>query len=87
MTKQLVGFYHPHGYNLWTMESGRLLEQVYEAGNNPAESTSMVTIEQGEDLETLERYCEQTGKEMAGELGIPWGGCVEEVDPYESIIL
>ena len=80
MPRQLVGFYHTSGYNLWVQKT-ELDEQVYEAGNNPADSTSTLPVEQGEDLETLKGFCEQTGKELAEEMGLSWGGCVEEVDP------
>ena len=33
----------------------------------------------------FKRYCEQTGKEMAEELGIPWGGCTQEESSYEEV--
>ena len=84
MVPCLVGFYHPHGYNIHRQEDGQLVEQVYEAGNNPGDSTSMIPVERGEDLETLHRFCEQTGKELAKEMGLPWAGCSEEDDPYEG---
>lgn len=86
MVPCLIGFYHRHGYNLWRQEDGQLVEQVYEAGNSPCDSTMMVPVERGEDLETLHRFCEQTGKEMAAELNLPWAGCSEEDDPYEGEI-
>lgn len=81
---QLVGFYHEHGYSVWRQTDGRLRgdDALYEAGNNPAESIGHVPVEDGETLATLKRYCIQTGKEMAEELGIPWGGCDREDDPW-----
>ena len=81
----LVGFYHEYGYNIWTLDSanGNLLEQEYEAGNNPAESVGTVPIERGEDLVTLQKFCNQTGLEMAKEMGLRWTGCSREDNPYE----
>jgi hypothetical protein len=84
MAIKLIGYYHEHGYNIWTMNAqGDLLEQVCEAGNCRCDSTAMVSIEQGESLATLRRYCEQTGQEMAKEMGLSWGGCEREDDPGE----
>jgi hypothetical protein len=83
MEQQLIGFYHAHGYNLHVLEGG-LLEQVYEAGNSPHDSDTTVPVKQGVGLETLHKYCEQTGREMARELGIPWAGCEKEEDPWDD---
>ena len=82
---QLVGFYHEHGYNIWRQIDGKLSgEALYTAGNSRCDSTNLVPVERGEDLETLHRFCTQTGNEMAEELGIPWGGCDREDDPYDG---
>lgn len=86
MTMQLIGFYHSHGYNIWLANNGRLVDQVYEAGNSPACSVTLVPVECGVSVETLKRYCEQTGREMAAEMGLTWIGCDEEVDPYDGLI-
>jgi len=81
MDKQLIGYYHEHGYNLHVRDEQGSLEQVYEAGNSPHDSSVTVPVDRGLDLETLKRYCEQTGEEMAEEMELPWGGCdLEEVD-------
>jgi hypothetical protein len=42
----------------------------------------MVPVSQGEDLDTLRRYCVQTGKEMAEERGLPWDSAEQAADPY-----
>jgi hypothetical protein len=82
---QLVGYYHEHGYNIWRQIDGKLSgEALYTAGNSRCDSTNLVPVERGEDLETLHRFCTQTGNEMAEELGIPWGGCDREDDPYDG---
>lgn len=84
--KGVIGYYHEHGYNIWeTDEQGNLKEEIYTAGNNPAESTSMVNIEDGVSLETLRDYCEKTGKEFAQERNLPWNGAHREEDPYNYI--
>lgn len=80
----LVGFYHLHGYNIWRQDDGYLIEQVYEAGNSPYDSASLVPVERGESLATLQKFCNQTGEEMAEELGLPWAGCSLEDDPFEG---
>jgi hypothetical protein len=77
-TSGYIGFYHKHGYNIWDCDEGQLVEQLYEAGNDPLESTNIVPVERGESLETLHKFCEQTGKEMAEEAGVVWLGCSEE---------
>lgn len=82
MTAQLIGFYHPHGYNIWLAKYGKLIEQVYEAGNSPSCSVTLVPVERGVPVKTLKRYCEQTGREIAAEMGLAWTGCDEEDDPY-----
>lgn len=84
-TKGIIGYYHPHGYNIWLMSAnGNLVDQLYEAGNSPCDSQMRVPVAEGEDLETLKKYCEQTGKEMAKEQGLPWLGSEEESDPWEE---
>ena len=83
---RLVGFYHEHGYNIWREECGRLVggEPVYTAGNSPHESQGTVPVARGESLGTLRKWCIQTGKEMAEEQGLKWGGCSRESDPYDD---
>ena len=73
-----IGFYDETGYRIWDCEEGQLVEQLYEAGNDPLESTNIVPVECGVSLEILRGFCEQTGKEMAEEAGVAWLGCSEE---------
>ena len=63
--KTLSGNYNRDGYTI-TDETGEI---VYEAGNNPLESSSRVRHDEGLDLRTIRRYCIQTGREMAAESG------------------
>ena len=82
----LTGFYHEYGYNIFEMVDGELGEEpLYEAGNCPGDSTAVISVERGLDLETIRRYCEQTGREMAEERGVRWVGCDREDDSYEGI--
>lgn len=85
---KLIGFYHEHGYNIHEVSDGKKLsdEPVYQAGNSPYDSSMMVPVERGESLDTLKKWCEQTGKEMAAEQGVEWGGCERESDPFEGEI-
>lgn len=82
--ESLVGFYHEHGYNIHLQREGKLIDLLYEAGNSPYESVGTVPVERGEDLETLKGYCDQTGREMAAERGLPWAGCQREEDPDDG---
>ena len=84
MPKSIIGFYHAHGYNIHVQEDGELTECLCEAGNSPHDSTTVIPTERGESLETLAKWCEQTGKELAEEHNLPWAGCKEETDPYEG---
>lgn len=83
----LRGYYSETGYNIWRQIDGKLTggEPLYEAGNSCYDSQNHVPVERGETIDTLHRYCEQTGKEMAEELGIPWGGCTQEESSYEEV--
>ncbi len=69
---KLIGYYDDYGYRIEDDDNGTVL---YEAGNNPLESTSHVI--NGLPVETLKRYCKQTGQEMAEELGAEWLGAFE----------
>lgn len=82
----LVGFFSEDGYNVWRQIDGKLPgdDALYTAGNSPYDSTITMNPDDPdcESLETLKGYCEQTGKDMAEELGIPWGGCSQEDSSY-----
>jgi hypothetical protein len=69
MKQKVTGFYHAHGYNVWLMEGGDVVRELYSAGNSPYDSTTMVPIERGESIGTLAEWCEQTGSELAEDIG------------------
>ena len=77
-----IGYYHELGYNIWSMREGTLFEELYTAGNSMADSILVVEIKDGLDLYTIQKYCDQTGHEMADEEGVPWLGCTREDNPY-----
>ena len=87
--KCLLGFYNRFGYNIHeTDHDGKLTgkEPLYEAGNSPYDSTLVVSLDRAhETLGTLRKWCVRTGKELAIEHGIPWGGCQRESDPDEMM--
>jgi len=78
MVPCIVGFYSRKGYNIHLQEEGQLTECLYEAGNSPFESTTIVPMDRGLTLATMRKYCEQTGREIAEEQGLEWLGCSEE---------
>jgi len=83
----LIGFYSPYGYRIVRTKHspGHVAhEEIYQAGNSPHDSIMVVPVERGESIETLQAFCEQTGKEMAEELGLEWSGCEREDSPYEG---
>lgn len=65
--KVLIGYYNANGYRIETAD-GKVL---YTAGANALDSGAP-----GRSVEphTLRRWCVQTGKQMAKELGAKWGG-------------
>ena len=56
----ITGYYDNQGYSIWKDD-----ELLYEAGNNPLESSSVV--KNGLPIETIREYCIQTGNEIAEE--------------------
>lgn len=80
MVPCVVGFYSRKGYNCWRQEDGQLTECLYEAGNSPYDSTTIVPMDRGLTIQTMRDYCETTGKEIAEEQGLEWIGCSEEDD-------
>lgn len=64
MKTQLIGYYNRHGYRIEDNLDGEIL---YEAGNNPLESTSHVDPADGLNLKTIRSYCDRTGKAMSRE--------------------
>lgn len=72
--QELIGYYDLDGYRIEDNLDGEVL---YEAGNNPHESSSHVAHEHGLSLATLKEYCERTGREMAEERGATFAGAFE----------
>ena len=68
--QKLVGFYDAFGYSIETMD-GR---ELYAAGNNPHESSSVVDLDIAVPLEKLQAFCDQTGREIAAEMGAEFLG-------------
>jgi hypothetical protein len=62
-------------------EKGNVL---YEAGNNPLESSSYVAWDEGLPIETIKQFCEVTGKEMEKELNAEFIGMEEEEDEDDN---
>lgn len=58
--KLVSGQYNEFGYQIFVND-----DLVYEAGNSPYDSVSVV--EDGLPLTTIKKYCIQTGKEITGE--------------------
>lgn len=77
----LQGFYNEHGYTIETVSP--LSGILYRAGNHALESTQDGTgTEHQLPLATIERFCLQTGQEMADEQGVKFVGAeyLEEED-------
>ena len=72
---EIIGYYDLDGYRIEDNLDGDVL---YDAGNNPFESSSHVDRKDGLPLETIKEYCERTGKEMAKELNAVFLGAFEE---------
>ena len=62
---EIIGYYNLDGYRIEDNLDGEVL---YEAGNNPLESTSHVDHADGLPIETIQEYCVLTGQEVAKEL-------------------
>lgn len=68
---EIIGYYDENGYQI---ENHRECEILYQAGNNPLESSSYVPVNEGLPIKTIREYCERTGKEMAKENNAYWLG-------------
>jgi hypothetical protein len=79
VTRFVAGFYNRYGYEIYLKVGGMLTEELYSAGNSCEDSTAVVD-EDGESLRTMRKYCVQTGKEIAEDMGIPWLGASREDD-------
>jgi len=72
---KLIGFYNEYGYRIEDNLDGAVL---YTAGNNPLESSSVVSLNDGLPMKTIKEYCGRTGLEMAEEIGGEWIGAEYE---------
>ena len=73
---KLIGYYNRDGYRIDEVD-GRTL---YEGGNNPLESSSVIDRADGLPLRTIRRFCRQTGREIAEERGAEFVGVEREED-------
>ena len=77
MPKRLIGYYAATHY---TIEDFDTQEELYLAGNSPMESQVYVDAADGVGLETMKKYCEITGKDMAAEIGAEFIGAEQTED-------
>jgi hypothetical protein len=66
---KIIGYYNLDGYRIEDNLDGEIL---YEAGNNPFDSTSV--IDDGLPLEIIKGFCNQTGLEMTVDRGVEFVG-------------
>lgn len=71
--KRLAGLVYADGYNIVDRETG---DVVYSAGNSFYDSQVWLAVDDpaAVSIETLQRYCDTTGEEMAEEKGIVYLG-------------
>ena len=62
-----IGYYNELGYRICKMVDGRVVAEVYSAGNSPADSQQTVPARHGVGLRKIKEWAEQTGKEIAEE--------------------
>jgi len=72
---KLIGYYNEYGYRI--KEVGG--ETLYEAGNSPYESSSVVSLDKAISLSQVELFCQWTGQDMANEIEGEWMGAEYEV--------
>jgi hypothetical protein len=78
---KIIGYYNHYGYRIEDNENGKVL---YEAGNNPLESTGVVERKDGISIEMIKMYCEQSGRDIAEEKGVEWLGAHQDEDEEEE---
>jgi hypothetical protein len=62
-----IGYYNELGYRICKMVDGRVVAEVYSAGNSPADSQQTVPARHGVGLKKIKEWTEQTGREIAEE--------------------
>ena len=62
-----IGYYNELGYRICKMVDGRVVAEVYSAGNSPADSQQTVPVRHGVGLRKIKEWAEQTGREIAEE--------------------
>ncbi len=78
---RLIGYYNEYGYFIMDLNTN---EELYNAGNSPFDSTSILPMDKGVGLDAVKEFCESTGKEMADELSGKFLGC-EYVEPSSEL--
>ena len=69
----MYGHYNQYGYKIFD-EDDKL---VYQAGNNPYDSSPGQTLVcDGLTAKELRQFCNQTGREIAKEQGEKWRNCI-----------
>lgn len=72
---ELAGYFDEFGYTIEDCVTGK---ELYRAGNNPLESSSVVS--NGLPIKTIKKYCKQTLKEMAKENNCGFVGVFRKED-------
>jgi len=84
---RLIGYYNRDGYRIEKVmpDDHGNSRTLYEAGNNPLESSnSIVDRAGGLPLRTIRRFCRQTGREIATERGAEFVGVEREEDREDA---
>jgi hypothetical protein len=75
-----IGYYNELGYRICKMVDGRVVAEVYSAGNSPADSQQTVPARHGVGLKKIKEWAEQTGREIADEAESAFFGIEHEED-------
>lgn len=67
--------YHPWGYDIWLHDEKKGKESIiYQAGNDPRESSGVVSRHVGLSLSQVRKYAISTLEEISAEMRIPFTG-------------
>lgn len=67
---RLVGTFNEFGYQIEDVDGN----VIYTAGNNPRESSSVVSLEHALDITEIMQFCRETGEDMAQDLDATFVG-------------
>jgi hypothetical protein len=77
------GEFYPHGYRILLVNTSDMHAKVlYEAGNDPLDSSGIVPEADGEPISQLERWCTEQAAIFATEAGVLLYRCFHGNDPY-----